>query len=72
MSGKVLSSEAEVNEAVDALLTSLGVPDDGSPEDETGFDTSDAKSPVRDGENLGGAPSADVGALWGAVKPKKK
>ncbi len=72
MSGKVLSSETEVDEAVDALLTSFGVPDDGAPEEETGFDTSDAKPALRDGENLGGAPSGDVNALWGAVKPKKK
>ena len=72
MDGKRSLSDAEVDVAVDSLMTSLGLPDDGLPVDPTCFDTEDAKPKLTDGAKVGGAPSGDVGALWGAPKPRKK
>ncbi len=64
--------DSEVDEVVDALMTSFGLADDGSV-DPTGFDADDAKPTLDEGEKVGGAPSAEVGALWGAApKPRKK
>lgn len=66
-------SDAEVDEAVDALMSTLGVPDDGRSEIETGFEAGEDKPKLDGGgEKAGVAPSADLGALWGAPKPKKK
>ena len=72
MDGKRSLSDGEVDGAVDALMTSFGLPDDGSPVEETGFDTSDAKPKLVEGENKGVAPSGEVGALWGTPKSRKK
>jgi hypothetical protein len=71
MSPRVLK-DSEVDEAVDSLLSSFGIADDGTPAEETGFDTDDARPTLDEGEKPGVAPSADVGALWGAAKPRKK
>lgn len=70
MGGKRLETEAEVDEAVDALMTSLGVRDDGSSPIESAFEVA-AEAPAED-HPKGVAPSADVGDLWGAPKKKKK
>lgn len=72
MAAKRLQTEAEVDEAVDALMSSLGVPDDGSSPIESGFEAADAAPTRAEGEKADVAPSASVGDLWGAPKPKKK
>ena len=70
MGGKRLETEAEVDAAVDALMTSLGVRDDGSSQSESEFEV--AAEQQAEAAPAEVAPSADVGELWGAPKPKKK
>jgi hypothetical protein len=74
MEGKRTLSDAEVDVAVDSLMTSLGLPEGGASASTqaTRFETEAAKPKLKDPENLGGAPSGDVAALWGAPKPRKK
>lgn len=72
MGGKRSLSDEEVGVAVDALLTSFGLPDDGTAVDDTGFDLEASQPTLADGEKGGMAPSAEVGALWGTPKPRKK
>jgi hypothetical protein len=72
MAPKRLQTEAEVDEAVDELMSTLGVRDDGSSIIDTAFEAAEDKADL--GEEKPGevAPSADVGDLWGAPKKKKK
>ena len=71
MAAKRLQTEAEVDEAVDLLMTSLGVRDDGSSVIESGFEVAEDKGALGEEKAGGTAPSADVGDLWGAPKKKK-
>ncbi len=72
MAPKRLQTEAEVDEAVDLLMSSLGVRDDGSSVIESGFEVAEDKSPLGEEKAGHAAPSADVGDLWGSSKKKKK
>ena len=72
MAGKRGLSDAEVDEAVDSLLTSFGLPDDGKSVEETGFDNEDGPPKLKAAPKEAPAPSGEVDALWGAQKPRKK
>jgi len=66
-----LKTDAEVSAAVDSLLASFGVPDDGPRADE-GFGGK-AGHTFDDGERSDTpAGSADVDTLWGKRKPKSR
>lgn len=72
MAPKRLQTEAEVDEAVDSLMSSLGVLDDGSSAIESGFEVAEDKAALAEEPAVEVAPSADVGDLWGSLKKKKK
>lgn len=68
MAPKKLLKDADVGEAVDALLAAFAIP----PE-QNDLDAPPPPRPQLDGaESSGVAPSAEVGALWGAPKPRKR
>lgn len=69
MAGKKELKDSEVDAAVDALMTSLGVAAVAESPEGSGFDTENEFS-VKKEVRL--APSASADALWGAAKPKKK
>ena len=69
MGGKKELKDSEVDEAVDALMSSLGVKDVAESPALSHFDMEDEFS-VKKEVRL--APSASADALWGAPKPKQK
>lgn len=63
---RTLTREEDVQQAVDTLLASFGVPGDTAiePEESTAFEQAPRPS-LKTGEQVRQAPSAEVDALWG-------